>query len=83
MRDAFVVSYSPTYTGIAGVGGFDWFWDRTDAVARLLEHISDQHSNITLCVVPVPEDLTGYEVTAYLDARSLWFEPALPAGPHN
>ena len=74
----YVVGFAPSFGSPNGVGGYDWFRARPDAVAALHDHLLDEGLNYTLCEVPVPKNASADIITRLLDDMHAWFEVSVP-----
>lgn len=80
MKNIFVVSFAPDYTFTLGVGGFDWFPKREDAVKYASQRLEeDLGAEVCFRAIPVPAELSGDEITEYLENHPEWMDLAQPA----
>lgn len=56
MLTIFIVAFAPSKNSPNGVGGFDWFYKRHQAVSAMTAHLPDEGYDYRFIEVQVPAD---------------------------
>lgn len=74
MANVYVVGFHPN-SEVSAIGGFDWYYDKEDAIWRMIELLNkypagsayELDSNYVLARITVPDGLEKGEITTWIN----------------